>query len=363
MLPYYQVGSKVFVNKFQALYESALLKLPIRFNLYESAFDLVSWDEPKLSWNELLDIRAHQIAAKKKPIVLNFSGGTDSYTIYQVFKRNNINIDIIRLFVKNDNIKEYTIPNVEKFLKDNYSPTTKVVIVNNYINELRDMYSSPDWAWNNSQRVQFGFNMMDVSYVFKQDAGLHDLDDYCSVTGYEKPRLFFDNGSVYSYQEDNQYGNTMQSTLLESFFISPELPELHVKQSYMLARFVQGLANEEKLPLENYNNIHACFGRAYLDYAIKGCGRFGDLANSSVQKEAQRSSSLIISNNIDQVIYRGRVDVALIEGLKTNESYAVNYIKGLDNLQKDSVLKQFYRHDRDAVSVIDIRSKMYKLNC
>ena len=85
----YVVGTEIFTNKYLAFANSKKTGNPIRFALYEEAFDKASWDvEPNLSWDSMLDIRAQQLADKKKPIVLGFSGGTDSYTVYDVFKRN-----------------------------------------------------------------------------------------------------------------------------------------------------------------------------------------------------------------------------------------------------------------------------------
>lgn len=362
MTPYFQVGDKKFSNKFLALKESARSHVPVHFNLFDSAFDSVSWDEPALSWDQLLDIRAHQIASKNRPIVLNFSGGTDSYTIYQVFKRNNITIDIIRFVVKKDNILAQTVPPAMTWLKENNDPRTKIIVVDDYIDELRDMYSTPDWCWNTSQRLHFGLQMSDRIPISKQDPSLRSLTEYSDVYGYEKPRLLYSQGEFYSYQEDTAFANSMDQLPIENFFISPDLPELHVKQSYILARYIANLALSQKRSLDFFNNIHACFGAAYYDYAIKGCGRFGDFANSAVQKESQRTSALILNNNIDKIKFSGRIDVALTEGLRTGETYAVNYIKGLHNLRQDPILQQFFRHEHNIFSVVDLQSKKYKLN-
>ena len=91
---YYEVGTAPtvkFTNRFMAAHHAGTHNLNMRFNMYDSVFDHSDWSrEPDLTWDQLLDIRAQQIAAKNKPIVLYFSGGTDSYTIYKVFERNNI---------------------------------------------------------------------------------------------------------------------------------------------------------------------------------------------------------------------------------------------------------------------------------
>jgi hypothetical protein len=66
----YQVGNKKFDNKFLAAREAAATNSNIHFNLFDSAFDRCNWlVNPAETWDQLLDIRANQIAAKNKPIV------------------------------------------------------------------------------------------------------------------------------------------------------------------------------------------------------------------------------------------------------------------------------------------------------
>ena len=103
-LPHWIVNGERTSSQFDAWRAASKLGTMPHFYFYETEFDALDWTkEPTETWDQLLDRRAQQIAAKGKPIVLNFSGGTDSYTIYKVFERNNIHIDeiIIRVGFKN----------------------------------------------------------------------------------------------------------------------------------------------------------------------------------------------------------------------------------------------------------------------
>jgi hypothetical protein len=129
---YYQSGDRKFWNKFQAGHHAAVTNTNMRFNLYDAVFDKVDWSqEPSASWDTLLDMRAQQIAAKKKPIVLNFSGGTDSYTIYRVFERNNIHIDVVYMRQHGaHSVHEHKaqIPVIDMVRNSFYDKHTKIVI-------------------------------------------------------------------------------------------------------------------------------------------------------------------------------------------------------------------------------------------
>ena len=364
---FYQVGSKRFTNKFLAFAESKRSGIPLTFNLFEEAFDRADWTcEPATSWEELLDIRARQIAALNRPIVLAFSGGTDSLTIYNVFKRNNIKISALFIRLKKGNkqetiLHEDVIPFVER---ERQIYNFDVMYVNEDVKLLDKIYSTPDWALNEQQLMRVHFT------VSTGLMGIEELPIYPSllatnfifVIGFEKPRLKVVNGQFYSYQQDTTFAGYTDPRH-ESFYISPSLPELHIKQSYMLARFIINESTRTGRPFEYYNSIHNASAFDYYRYSLIGCGRHGDLANSDKQKILNRNTSLIVPNNdINRYIYCGRSNEALRAGVLDNKSYATNYFKGLMDLRSDSVFKELFTSNENYYSVRDIDSKYYKLS-
>lgn len=363
-MQFYQVGRQKFGNKFLAFAESKRSGLPLTFSLFEEAFDCADWSqEPKTSWEDLLDIRARQIAALNRPIVLGFSGGTDSLTIYNVFKRNNIKISALFLRLK-DNKNEFilykdVIPFIEQEQKIH---NFKVIYAKESEESLNKIYSSPDWV----------FNDMPVRVHFSVASGfttIEDLPDYPSmldtnfifVLGLEKPRIKIINGQFYSYQQDTAYVNHCDPRH-EYFFVSPRLPELHIKQSYMLAQYIVSESARTKQPLEYFNHIHNATEHDYLRYSLLGCGRHGDIANSDKQKILNRNSRLIIPNsNMHQYVYHGRSEEALRTGVLDNKLYARNYFQGLFNLRADSVFGQMFTCQDNYFSIDDLESKHYRL--
>lgn len=357
----YQVGNEWFGNKFLAYLESCRKNIPVKFNLFESAFDLADWSkEPEESWDLLMDIRAQQIAALNKPIILSFSGGTDSLTIYHVFVRNNIKIDALYIKFKNDPKEQLLYNDVFPFIEAEQAKHGFQVLYSNETTDYLDsVYSTPEWVFSNKQlRVHFsigtGFTNIEDLPAFDKNIS----DDYVFVLGAEKPRIKITSNRFYSYQSDTTWNGYFEPRN-EFFFVSPSLPELHIKQSYMLANYIIKLAKKENKPLEYYNNIHDVHKFDYLDYSTQGCGRIGDLANSREQKVMNRHNGLVIADTGIQ--YIGRSSEILTEGFKNNSSYAINYINGLRMLKSDSVIGEMFQSDTNYYSVIDINSKGYEL--
>lgn len=361
---YYEVGSTRFVNKFCAFLESKKTGYPLKFNLYEDAFDKVSWKDPELSWDALLDIRAHQIAAKNKPIVLNFSGGTDSYTILKVFERCKIKLHAIHLKIKTgDPEEELNYRTVINWLKENYYDIDcKIYVSEDNVDLLNSYYNSPDWVWRpDGSKINFSSGLSEVVSLNETEFVQDNLsDDYIMITGLEKPRIKIIDGKFYSYQIDSAFGYVMGESRVEHFYISDALPELHVKQSHLLVSYIRSLAYSSKKPLELYEDLHDPRKFDYYNYSYMGCGRFGDIANSRLQKIVNIKSKLLVKDST-VVGYNGRYKNMFMHGFKHNESFFENYIAGLVNLRNDNVLKEIFLDDLNLYSVKDLNSKLYLL--
>jgi hypothetical protein len=302
---FYQVGVEnvtpwtYFTNKFQAAHLASVKDLDMHFNMYEETFDKCDWSkEPDLSWDALLDIRAQQIAAKGKPIVLYFSGGTDSYTIYKVFERNNIPLAAIYQRRRRDEEEKisWIRPN-ELFNAGLYDKSTKLIVREDSDEVINNAYQK-DWLWNSGFRVQFsifGDDPESDNYIEK----VLGTNDFITVNGKEKPRLKFTDVGVFSYQNDEPYTHSMIRKNYECFFISSELPELHIKQSYMLKNYVKSLEPWATSPgqVKEYSEIHSPYYHDWLGFSIDGCGRFDDLNNSAVQHKKNLAAKLIIPKN------------------------------------------------------------------
>jgi hypothetical protein len=362
----YQVGNKIFLNKFQAANEAYKTNQSLKFNLFETAFDQADWSkEPELSWNELLDIRAQQIASKKLPIVLSFSGGTDSYTIYKVFERNNIHIDAIFLRQRAEESEQsYYTKVFELFNSGIYDPHCEIVVMkSNHVDHelLPRIYKDRDWIWNTKERYQFGIiggGGIDVE-LMQEKFG----KDVIGVTGVEKPRIkFLPNGKAFSFQDDIAYSRPMMSPNQECFFISSELPELHIKQSYMLKNYLK-LKYNITAATTNFDLINQHFNPTvmpWLEYSF-ACGRYGDLGNSTRQHIKMRETALVLpeSGGLGDIRYSGQ-GIKLFNDFKGTDWFK-NYIGGLLDVKNDGAGKFLSMNSNNLYAMKMLNSKMYEL--
>lgn len=360
----YQVGFQTFVDKFQAASAASKTGKPMHFNLYESAFDSVDWtQEPTLSWDQLLDIRAKQIADKNRPIVLHFSGGTDSYTIYKVFERNHIHLTALVFNYRGDE-PEYAhlYSGVHEFLKCGiYDPHCEIIFDDyNSSDKFDQIYSDQDWSWTTQERWAFGI----YSGSGNGDERLCERfgTDVISVLGTDKPRLYFTSDGAYSFQDDTPWLRHMKNPRLDSFFINDELPELHVKQSWMLKKYLQ-----KKYQLlqttANYQTVNQQYDAAkfsWREYSA-ACGRYGDLANSHVQHLTNLGTRLTLplSGRITDAEYIG-LSRRVFERLKQTDTLK-NYISGLVAAASDSAGRYLGMSSQNLLGIRSFYSKFYKM--
>ena len=348
-------------NRFHAAHHAGTHNLDMRFNMYDDVFDLCDWSrEPDMSWDQLLDIRAQQIAAKNKPIVLYFSGGTDSYTIYKVFERNKIHIDIMYTRPRFDEEPASWVQVMDLFNQGLYDRTTKIILRGDHSDVHDKSYNNPNWIWEGGIKNHFSMLTGDResnNYV----ANILGTDDFVGILGLEKPRLNFTSTGVYSYQDDENYSRPIENKQIDCFYISPDLPELHIKQSYMLLNYIKRIAKSNKLKdLAKFNNIHVPNKFDWLDYSIAGCGRYGDINLSSNQHQQMWGGGLTIPDGkFTGNEYRGRGEAWFKPSVGTK--MFKNYTDGIMSVVDDTAAK-FLNIKRDNFFAMrGFKSKMYKL--
>jgi hypothetical protein len=366
---YYEVGMENvtpfvrFDNRYLAAHHAATNNLDMRFNMYDSAFTKCDWSKrPSQSWDELLDIRAHQIAAKGKPIVLQFSGGTDSYTIYKVFERNNIHIDALFLRRRPDQADVYKEV-MDLFTAGLYDKTTKIIVSDDYDKLMLEAYDSPDWIWSKGAKQNFGMLGGDgVAYDYVSK--IIGTDDYISIVGFEKPRLRITTDGVYSYQADNNYGKIMGYSGIDCFYISPDLPELHIKQSYMMLDYIKSKCQAAVSPADvmHYNDMHHPTKFHWHEYSINACGRFGDINVSPIQHVGDFATTLIIpeSGKFTGSEYTGRPARWFQSLFNSNRLIVDNYLSGYIEFLNDAAGK-FLVQGPDKLNMRQFNSIGYKL--
>lgn len=359
---FYQVEHRKFTNKFLAARHAVDTGNPIKFNLYESAFDAANWaQEPTSSWDQLLDLRAQQLAAMNKPIVLFFSGGTDSYTIYKVFERNNIHIDVAFILKFPEEQVAQKRP-IDLMMTNWYDPHTRMIVRDSVDILKNKSYLSPDWIWQQGGvRYQFGLTGADDTGA-DEIAGMLDTNDFIAIVGLEKPRLHFSSQGVFSYQEDEMYPRAMQDPRWHCFYITPDLPELHIKQSYMLLRYIQSIAPSatNTSQLIPYNNVHRPKEFHWHRYSF-ACGRFGDINLSHLVHIANANMALHLTEDKDADNYQltGRKS-QLYQSLQ-GERVVRNYQAGVQSVIHDAAGKYLMKDPNNFFSIRQYESKYYPL--
>lgn len=360
---FYQVGERIFISKFLAVDNSLKTNLPIKFNCYDEAFDKADWSkDPLLSWDNLLDLRAKILADKNKPIVLNFSGGTDSFTIFKVLERNKVPIHA--LYIRIRKILEPTFVPVLEFVKNIKDKNIKIIIEgdNTDFEDLDDRYNSEDWIWNSIIKHQFNTRMCEF-YHDRRLGNFIGTEDFISLQGLEKPRIKFTEDGVYSYQSDENVPRVAGTQNAECFYITPELPELHIKQSYLLLKYARSLSPNatSTKDMTHLNNLHDPKKHHWSKYSINGCGRFGDLNYSWILHFLMGQQRLIIppDGDIFKSEYRG-INKKVWDTIKGTKTFN-NYIRGVMSVVNDPVGKFLMSDPNNFYSLKEIPSKGYKL--
>lgn len=335
----YQVNNKVFFNTYLAQYESFKSKQAITFHCNDLEYDLLDWTtEPEASMEELMDIHARNLREKYERLVFMWSGGTDSHTIYNVFKRNNIHVDEIIIKHSTD-IEPYPDSHVDWLMKNHYDPTTVITPINEYDTELRSIViQNEDWIFDNSgDLLKYGQSALSKATQFLCEKN-HAGHNWCVVVGLEKPSLHFENNRWYTRQSDMVIRQACGFERAECFFLEPVI---NLKQSHLAKRALKQLHKAGK----DLNWSTQFYFNGELGYRAwaRIVGRHDELTLGISHTQKQINSKInhtILSP--DQVEYdQVHGEMMLLAKLKQNDTTAINYVKGLRNLAHE---RDFYNH-------------------
>jgi hypothetical protein len=242
---YYQVGNQKTYNKNIAV---ALANGDVnKIHLYWmddlwSSIDVTV--RPTQSWRELMTKRCWQVRDQASEVGIGFSGGYDCQTILDYFVLNNIKLDY--LLIHNKTFVNYpetfsALETAKKIKKDFY-PNLKIYMPEFGIESLLNFYKNKkdDWLWSSSVS-EFRFTKHSRSTLINYN---HDHSKLClnnkkiTIEGREKPRLFIENGWWVIAMHDGVFSMTF-NTPFEDFYISKDLPELHLQQVWMMIDWLE----------------------------------------------------------------------------------------------------------------------------
>jgi hypothetical protein len=335
----YRVNSKTFYNTFLAAHESFLTGKPVEFYCNDHVYDLFDWAvEPQESFDELMRQHAVNLRDRYQRLILLYSGGTDSQTIYNIFVKNNIHLDEIIIKVSDTNpaypYKHY------KWLIDNHpDATTKLTYYEGNDPELRGKeITSDNWVFENQGEIyKFGMPVGGNGVKFLCEKN-HAGHTWAAITGCEKPKLVYRNGQWHSRQLDTVLRQLMGYDYLEHFFLEPRI---HIKQSYLVKHAVKQLITDQGLPLYDGDWAESKWPvteQGYLAYAC-ATGRHVELnpGVSFIQKTINKN----IIDTDTSAIEINSFETPMIKLYENQDRVARHFVQGLKNLHAETRFVSF----------------------
>ena len=349
----YNLNGRRFYNPFAAFLHGSIYDphtFP-RFDFYDREFSAIDWtQEPAESFRVLCDRRAHQLRNKYDKIILAFSGGTDSITVYNTFVRNHIHIDEIYISYAGIDYEHFGSVDIANWLLENHQDKATKISIKTFhtqddIIEYEKQVSSEDFLVNDNRNLRH----QDVKYnrpVMHQENfdSSYSNHNHCIVSGYEKPSLVLRQDGYYFRFLDTVFNSMMMRSNSEFFFVSPDMPELHAKQCHMMLNYClktnTTLAELEKF--ENYYLKCAVQGRDPEPLILQGHSR---AEKQSYSKHNNLLKLINFTKEIpDSVIYqlsKNQVSLPFASALQRQSNAVKKYMNGWHILQTDQTLMSY----------------------
>jgi hypothetical protein len=274
-IPHWIVGEQRYTNQFETWQAMAATKQPARFCLYEDAFDSLDWtQDPAESWDELLRVRCIQLRQKYKNLKLLYSGGRDSHCILQTFIRNQIPIDELLIVnysrnpVRSVEYANWISPMAHGYLQHN--SRAKITTLTIGVEDYKKWYNET-WSEKSSANTVRGlFQPSDYSWMIEQQCRV-DHSSTGIMCGLEKPDLVIQDNKLFVTNQDAAFLQYFHNvSIMDFFYISPDLPELHLKQAWMIINYIaKHYPNADSTFLKNFQNVHS----GYYDELAIAVGR------------------------------------------------------------------------------------------
>ena len=259
-LPHWIVEGQRTSSQFDAWRAANKLGIMPQFYFYDTEYDALDWTkEPEESWDEICYERCITLRQRYKKLSLFYSAGRDSHHILKCFYYFNIPLDEIVLLnlktnhMRQDELIRLIYPHVHNFLRT--YPNTKVTTVDVGPEEFDD-YFKDDWLENPATALVHGyFQPTNFSFYVKQIMHADELN-HGIILGVDKPRIILEEGKYYSTIIDK----TMETFItdipnIELFYYAPDMPKIHLKQSWMTLNHVEKVYGGSEYQIEQIDPI------------------------------------------------------------------------------------------------------------
>ena len=343
---FYWVNGKKIYNSFLAHYESWQTGTKVSFSVDQLAYDRLDWRiEPSQSLDTLMAQHALRLRQQYDVLILHWSGGTDSHTVYNVFQRHNIHLDEIRVIVGNEHTPKFPRFFIDWMRRNHPDPHTEISEIDvTDVASKHSVINQPDWIFSNvSFMPVFAYSSFEPSDAERNNQK-YKGQRWCMISGHEKPDLIFLKDCWYTRFEDKAMRQTMHPNV-ENFFLDPMI---HLKQSHLLKNAIKKLArpviNGERA-VDVYCLTGADATNADYHAHATACGRDQELllGHSNLQKKVTKSQLTDVyfdgAGNLQMSI--GLADVLLREKVLDRHPLAVKYLDGIRSLYHEKRFMQY----------------------
>lgn len=342
----YHVDKQVFYNPFLAFLHAAhnTPNETVKFICYDSVFKSLDWTvEPTESIRDLVDARTRQLAQRYDKIILAFSGGTDSITVYNSFVRQNIFIDEI-IISYSSYTNAHPVANADWLLKNHPDKNTIITVLNRNDPQYYTKFKNENWVIENSGNLGY-FNLSAPgAYFYRHCVDSWGNTNWAMVIGYEKPNIIRENNKWLAVHLDKVIKPSLSYSNLEYFFLTPDFPKLHLKQNHMLLRYIKQTYADFSEGWSSVANCGKKNSEDYIRYAA-ACGLDSEVTRGQgfIQKQFNdytrfKDMQEIMNNDFDLL---KNIDPVLKEKLREKDRIAKNYMNGWQSLQSDQTLLNY----------------------
>jgi hypothetical protein len=265
---YYLVNNQKVYSKVEAIAIAQGDMSKISWHWMEKTWDNIDWTtEPDISWEELLRIRCQQIRDKYSYLALWYSSGYDSHTILHSFIKNKLIIDELLIYDRRDFFDD---PEIEfaiahaNYIKNTYYPNLKINVVRVSADAVAAFYTKmgDEWIYHPNCSLKLAKTMRYFSTTLMEDflSTTKLTHQRGNIMGVDKPKFMFRDNAWYAFCPDVAVDCIGSDQ--ENFYISAELPELHIKQCHMTLKWF------ESLPELNEDLVHDIQGRNRADNTV-----------------------------------------------------------------------------------------------
>lgn len=326
-IPYYLVGDKKIYSQYKAWEEIIRSRQAFRFVCYEEEYDKVDWTkEPLESWDQICKNKCTILRQKYKKLSLFYSAGRDSHHILTCFDRFNIPLDELILIerplspLRRNELHSYIWPKAKEYQAKWPKCNIKVLTIHD---KEFEMYFKDDWLEKDSMSLSQGL-FQPVQYSWFAEKLIKAEPTHGIIVGLEKPRILLEDGKFFSVILDKSVEIFLHKNQnFELFYYSPDYPELHIKQTWMMLNYIE----KHYFPVTSdlLNSFCANAGTIYYDEFCRSCGR-GPAWNLNLS--IQNGGSKYHLGGTDPQMQVG-IDYALKENWNSifNFNQAFNYLR------------------------------------